>query len=244
MVATIQGRRSGWRLWLVWVLATGIGLMLGAAGGVAAMTTLGGAVGETLGDDFFPSGPVSVAALLVVLPGSIGTAQWLVLRRRLSRAGWWVLATIIGFWLGLLLLFGVGRALAQFWPPMPGFGRDTTSVEALNGIAFAALLGGSLGIPFGVAQWAVLLRQLSKAGWWVPAAAAGWAVTLAAYAATFIPLDTLLVSDLAGIALLLMIALVMVAALGAITGAGLVQLFRHTALIDRAATSRAKESDL
>ncbi len=37
--------------------------------------------------------------------------QWLVLRRRVSQAGWWVLATAVGFPMGLAVLFVVGRTM-------------------------------------------------------------------------------------------------------------------------------------
>ena len=41
--------------------------------------------------------------------GIIGIAQWLFLRNRVSRAGWWVFATYLGWTLGFVYLFTIGE---------------------------------------------------------------------------------------------------------------------------------------
>ena len=65
----------GTGFWLQWVLASMLGFAAGAAMGNAvtdwAFTALFGAVG--------------------------GFMQWLVLRRQIAAAGWWVLASTLGF---------------------------------------------------------------------------------------------------------------------------------------------------
>ena len=48
----------------------------------------------------------------VVLGLSIGAGQWLLLRRRLSRAGWWIGANVAGW--GLLALITEGNSIGQF----------------------------------------------------------------------------------------------------------------------------------
>ena len=61
-------------------------------------TTVGGAVGGT--GDGLVGGWVDVAggilACLVVGWAIVGAAQWLVLRKRVYRSGWWVLASTEG----------------------------------------------------------------------------------------------------------------------------------------------------
>jgi hypothetical protein len=76
--------------------------------------------------------------------------QWFVLRRRVSRAGWWVLAT------------PVGNALGSF-------------ISVVSPALFFQLLVGApaRGAITGAAQWLVLRRQVHGAGWWVLASILG-----------------------------------------------------------------------
>jgi len=105
---------------------------------------------------------VGFAVRMAVGGASVGIAQWLVLRQQVSRAGWWVLASSVGLGVGLLVVFGVSP-------------RGFVVAEA---VAFAVrgVVGGAVG---GIAQWLVLRRQVSRAGWWVLASIVGFAVTLA-----------------------------------------------------------------
>ena len=48
----------------------------------------------------------------IVMGLSIGAGQWLLLRRRLSRAGWWIGANVAGW--GLLALITEGNSIGQF----------------------------------------------------------------------------------------------------------------------------------
>ena len=92
----------------------------------------------------------------LILGTSLGIAQALVLRRRLGRARWWVLASIGGFWLGKL----VGDMLSSGIPGIAGFLLD----------------GAVIGAGVGIAEFLVLRGRLPQAGWWIPANIAGWAV--------------------------------------------------------------------
>ncbi len=103
----------------------------------------------------------------VVNPAILGLTQWLVLRRYISKAGWWILATTIG---GVVALY-IGSAVTFF----------TTGI-LWHG---AGLVGGAVGgAILGLAQWLVLRRHVSQAGWWILASAvalavgAGWVVNL------------------------------------------------------------------
>ena len=86
-----RGWLMGWRLWLWWVLASTVGWAVGG--------TVGEAVGGGLSRDINVAGYVSVAV------GGIaaGVLQWLVLRRQVARAGWWVLASAVGWVVGGLM---------------------------------------------------------------------------------------------------------------------------------------------
>lgn len=76
-----------WSLWLSWVLASTLGLLVGGAVGTAAVSAA-----FPLKDD-----SLTLALSFAVTGLVIGTAQWLVLRQHLSRIGWWILASIAGF---------------------------------------------------------------------------------------------------------------------------------------------------
>ena len=54
----------------------------------------------------------NIDLVFVVMGLSIGVGQWLLLRRRLPRASWWIGANIVGW--GLLGLITVGNSIGQF----------------------------------------------------------------------------------------------------------------------------------
>ena len=147
-------RRVGWRLWLWWVLASSVGWILGLAGGFAAGFAIGGAV----------SGIASQGAFGAVLGASIGMLQWVVLRRQISRAGWWILATTLGMGGGFALISSVTL------PVSATFG---------GGPLYGLVNGGLVGILVGAMQWLVLRQQSSRAGWWVLASVLGTGVGFA-----------------------------------------------------------------
>jgi peptidoglycan/LPS O-acetylase OafA/YrhL len=61
----------------------------------------------------FTDPPLNNLDLILFLMGvSIGTAQWVLLRRRLPRAGWWIAANVLGW--GLLALITSGNGVDQY----------------------------------------------------------------------------------------------------------------------------------
>jgi hypothetical protein len=137
---SIERTQVGWGLWLWWVLASTVGLLIG------------GAVGTAVGGALFPAegGAVALAVAFAVTGAVIGTAQWLALRQHLSRAGWWVLASILGF-----AMFG--------------------AVYEADAVVFAVVFV-VVGAAVGIAQWLVLRQHLPRAGWWVLASTIGFAI--------------------------------------------------------------------
>jgi Tol biopolymer transport system component/streptogramin lyase len=93
--------------------------------------------------------------LLTIVGGSLlGLVQWLVLRRWIKRAGWWIAASIATW-----LLCG----FSLFIP------RDSGIIAHL---VIGAIIGGLAGLP----QWLVLNFSTRKAAWWILATAIGWAL--------------------------------------------------------------------
>jgi hypothetical protein len=141
----------GWGLWLRWVLATSVvpAVVLTAIWGTALVS-----------EDEDTYIIVFAIAFLLSVPlvlASTAIAQWLVLRRHVSRAGWWALASIVVYVVAGALLFALGAAVA------PAVGevvkRANTSLVGLPAAVGAALVGlfGYGAISGGVLVW--LLRR-------------------------------------------------------------------------------------
>ena len=93
--------RMGW-----WVLATTGGWLLGVLL-IAIPSWL-----------YWTGGSFNLALALVLMGLAIGLGQWLVLRRRLPRASWWIGANVVGW--GLFALMTPGNALNQRTRILPG----------------------------------------------------------------------------------------------------------------------------
>jgi hypothetical protein len=94
----------------------------------------------------------------IMLGIGVGILQWLVLRRRVSGAGWWILASTAG---------GYGIIQAGF----EGFSQSLESYGLLLSFTGVVALGGAV---TGILQWLVLRGKVSRAGWWVLASTVGW----------------------------------------------------------------------
>jgi len=136
------------------VLASSMGGLLGLAGGFAVGFAINGAV----------SGIASQSVFGGIIGASIGALQWVVLRRRLSRAAWWVVATTLGM--------GLGFALVRVVTP-------TVSEVLGGGPVYGLVNGGLVGTLVGTLQWLVLRQHVCRAGWWVLASALGTGVSFA-----------------------------------------------------------------
>jgi len=176
--------------WLAWFLASvmgyAVGMLLGAsvAHGIFNRDPFDATMGLTLG---------------IVMGAIGGFAQWVVLRQRIPGAGWWILASAMGF----AAVFGLSGAVPSNNPATTGF---------IMAVAF--------GLVGGIPQWLILRRTVPRAGWWVLAdilgllaGEIGFPVAIAISATN---------DDLN----FLVVALVFAAGYGAITGAALVWLLR------------------
>lgn len=102
---------------------------------------------------------------------SLGTGQWLVLRRRFPELRWsaWALATALGGGLAWTLGMTIGNSLSA--PP-------PVAVQILLLPVLALSFGGLLG----ACQWTVLrgISGVERGGLWIAANAVGWALGLVA----------------------------------------------------------------
>ncbi len=100
----------------MWVLATAAGWLLGMFL-VAAFIQLNWMVRAELDMTFILAGL------------SIGLTQWLVLRRRLPGAGWWIFASLLGW--GLVALANRGDSIDQYGLLVLGFLPGCATAAAL-----------------------------------------------------------------------------------------------------------------
>jgi hypothetical protein len=203
----VKKSKVGWIFWLQWVLATSVGWFFGVFLGffsgsfiweeVIGISALGGIFAYFM----FGAALGSVVSLM----------QWLVLRRRVSGAGWWILASTAGF--AVVGASGYGAAVVTF-----GFSEGLDELGS-----FAALLGWSVVVAFGGAVTGILQRiilrtQVPRSGWWVLASTVGWGLSVTVGGAGIVveAIEFLKLLSLVGGGVVL----------GAVTGGALVWLLR------------------
>src|SRR5271157_408633 len=135
--------------WLWWLFATLLGTIIGMAIVFSGLTPLRNNSSQA-------AQAVRGFVIGAAFGATVGTAQWLVLRRYFDRAGWWALLTFIGW--------------VAYWE----LNTMNLLVKA-QGIAFIPdLLNLAIfGVILGVLQWLLLRKKILSAGWWVPANIAG-----------------------------------------------------------------------
>src|ERR687893_832814 len=95
--AMAQGRQ----FWIAWLLACGIGYALTeVVGVVVGRLTAGWSPLEMIA---WVRNPVVSAAIAGAQGAMIGAAQWLVLRRMIRHAGWWILVTGLSWGIARLI---------------------------------------------------------------------------------------------------------------------------------------------
>lgn len=145
----VKGSQVGWVFWLQWVLASTVGMFVGFCMGIPPFALTYDVLADQLAFRFWG----------IVLGIGVGVLQWLVLRRCVSGAGWWVLASAAPGY-GIVRFLDTGR----LWSLSFGALLSFTGVVALGGAVTGTL------------QWLVLRGQVSRAGWWVLASTVGWAL--------------------------------------------------------------------
>jgi hypothetical protein len=193
------------------VLANSIGAAL-----TFAPSFIAPSVNEALG--------ATAVSLLTLLLGALiaitaGMLQWLVLRRYVRWANQWWLVTSIGWIAG-----GVLASYAAF--AVLGARPSTLSFTAVTAPANAAVVG--------TFQWLILRRHVRRAGWWVLASIAAWAIgeRLGLYAGFYVALYAGaavggLGQDLTVMVFAASFAAVVGALASSMTGIVLVWLLRH-----------------
>ena len=148
----------GWSFLLRWTLLSALGYALSfllafvagwATGGILALFGIVGVAGGFI---------LAFAVGGVLIGCVVGIIQWLILRRYVPRAGWWILASAVGSGVSFACALALAGAMNESW-------------------ALGGLIGGVVGgAAVGVIQWLLLRYSLPRANLWVAASAVGWAV--------------------------------------------------------------------
>ncbi len=144
-----------WAFGLQWMLAGTLGWSLGWMAFIIAVETaatsrwLGSTIASIISYNLW--GFVQELAAFAAFGAALGTTQWFVLRTRLHRASWWILASATGIAMGWLLEQVVDG-----------------SISHLAGISLDDIGGwAAFGVVLGVMQWLVLRTGVHRAGWWI-----------------------------------------------------------------------------
>ena len=141
-----------WGLWLWWVVAGVVGWGVGW--------------GLAWSEVEFWSVDIAAAEYGGVVVGVTvaGVLQWLVLRQRMVRAAWWIVASLVS---------GVVAGGVIYW--VGGDAGSTAEVATDLDVGWV-VEAGLYGAVLGVLQWLVLRGQVALSGLWVLASTVGWIV--------------------------------------------------------------------
>ena len=205
--------------WCRWVIANLVGELfgLGLVGVIGYLVIYG--FGEPESAGYVLSFAVLVIGLGALEGVIVGSAQAMVLRRRLPQLRTWVAATALGAVIAwaLGMLPGTLMSLQESAPSAASSGPSDT-LQLVLAVPMGLVGGAILGFP----QWLILKRYISRAAWWVGANSLAWACGMPL---VFFVAGTSATEDLRSAALTATIGLAAVGALvGGIHGAFLVRL--------------------
>ena len=141
-------RKFDWKGWLGWVIATMVGVQLAAFTIIFSVFNL---------NDQRWSG----IATATVAGGALGGCQWIWLRRRLDKGEWWIVSTLVGWYLVWFL------GTMQDLYPSNGTGTLRSLVDSVGPL--------TLPLVFSLPQWVFIRRQFRKAAWlWIVARPVAW----------------------------------------------------------------------
>ena len=144
--------------WLSWVAASMAAILLGLA---IIYTTifLSKAIVPGTNED-----RLAGAIMIPVVATVLGALQWLVLRTRIVKSGWWIVATAVGMLGGI----GVAGGLVQT------ISRATGRQWNLDSIAQILVVYGLIGFVLAIAQLPVLWRHIEGVAFWPMMGIVGW----------------------------------------------------------------------
>jgi hypothetical protein len=148
-----------WFFYLLWIILTCLCVPIGFFINLVILLIITHFVGDFIyvdGVRHITEDYLSTYTLIPIVGLVTGVIQYGLLRRYLPRMGWWVLATIAGWLLGMILI------------AIPSWLHWTGGAFDLH-LAFILM-----GLAVGAGQWLLLRHRLPRAIWWIGANVVGW----------------------------------------------------------------------
>jgi len=153
-------KKPAWSFYLSWIVLTAFSVPIAFFLSIIILKIITDLVGDYVfvnGVHHITEDYLAMYALVPSISIVTGALQYGLLRQYLPRMGWWVLVTVAGWFLGVLLI------------ALPGWlGWIDAPLNNLDLIFLA------MGFAIGIAQWLYLRRRFARAGWWIAANVAGW----------------------------------------------------------------------
>ncbi len=160
IISTPRNYKNDLKFWLTWVIASIAAILLSSVV-LYSLIIIASAISPKLNED-----RVFGVLMFPVIATMFGVLQWLVLRKRIPKSGWWILATIIGLGGGVALAVVTVQALShitgmeEYWNFRPGL----------------LMLFLLIGFFLALAQLPILWRHFKRSLLWLLASMIGWLV--------------------------------------------------------------------
>lgn len=157
MAAPVQ---IDWKGWLGWAVTTIVG-----AGLVVVIVYFCFPFAETFTANDSLARRVVELLSLGIAGTTFATMQWIWLRRHVRKAGWWIAATVVSWYVA------IGLEILLISLPLDRLGAKLEMAARISGFC---LLGVAASLP----QWFLLRRKFFRAGYWLAARPLGWVAGL------------------------------------------------------------------
>ncbi len=156
-----------------WIVLSAISILIGFVISLVILKAITAMVGgwiEVAGQRHITEDFLGLYVWLPSIGVCTGVLQYLLLRRYLPRAGWWIPATFLGW---TMPMYAIGLATIFLIPRLE------------SGLLGSILLGVIfIGGPLGLGQWLVLRGNVPHAIWWILFNLLGWGLAGAIVAPT------------------------------------------------------------
>jgi hypothetical protein len=158
IISTPRTYKSDFIFWLMWVIASMAAIMI-SAGVLIGLISIATTISPGINEDRLAGG-----IMFPITATMLGVGQWLVLRSRVPKSGWWILATIVG----MLAAIALPEAVIQV------FSRVTDqewNTDFQHGMLMTFVI---IGFVIALAQLPILWRYLRSPILWLLLSMIGW----------------------------------------------------------------------
>ena len=158
IMSTPRTHNTDLKFWLMWVIASMVAIWLSFAV-ISAFIIVAKAISPSINED-----RLAGVIKLPIAATTLGVAQWLVLRSRIPKSGWRILATTVGIVGGIALAGGVVQVISRIT-------RQEWNWDVHPGLLILYVL---IGLLLALVQLPILWRYLRSPILWLFASMIGW----------------------------------------------------------------------